>query len=76
MSSDQPGDGSKLRWERLGIPYPECLEQFLAAFRDDWIKAGQPDPMTTVALVKEIERLRSELSDLSREVTYLRHCGG
>ena len=33
------------------------LEAFLRAFRDDWIKAGQPGPSLTIAMVKEIERL-------------------
>jgi len=36
------------------------LEAFLAAFHDDWIKAGQPRPSLTIAMVKEIERLRAE----------------
>jgi hypothetical protein len=37
------------------------LEAFLAAFREDWIKAGQPGPSLTIAMVKEIERLRARI---------------
>ena len=37
------------------------LEAFLEAFRKDWIRAGQPGPSLTIAMVKEIERLRESL---------------
>jgi hypothetical protein len=43
------------------VSEPE-LEAFLRAFRDDWIKAGQPGPSLTIAMVKEIERLRNALA--------------
>lgn len=40
----------------------EQLDAFLAAFREDWIKAGPPSPAMVIAMVNEIERLRRALA--------------
>ena len=44
------------------------LELYLLAFRNDWIKAGQPSALMTIKLVKEIERLRDHVAALSAEL--------
>lgn len=38
------------------------LEEYLAAYRADWIKAGPPSPHVTIAMVGEIARLRDALA--------------
>lgn len=42
------------------------LEEYLAAYRADWIKAGPPSPHLTIAMVDEIERLRGLLQKHGR----------
>lgn len=41
-------------------PTTTILDDFLASYRENWIKAGPPDPIVTIAMVNEIERLRAE----------------
>lgn len=42
-----------------------ALEEFLAASAEDWFKAGQPGIPVTIAMVREIGRLRAELARIT-----------
>lgn len=44
------------------------LEDYLAAFAADWIKAGQPGLNVTIAMTKEIARLRADLETARRQL--------
>lgn len=54
------------------MPKTTELDDFLSAFDEDWVKAGQPSAGVTIAMVQEIKRLRGELSSTRKA---LHNCG-
>jgi hypothetical protein len=45
----------------------DAVDDFIRAVETDWIKAGQPNVILTLQLVREIQRLRALLAEARRE---------